>query len=518
MPQFSYPIPDIYQMITRPVIVAIVKQIMDGTGIPASAFIEYKGEHGQTPTWRSFIDKSNPNTEDGFGKMPFIEKVQVEVDENPLEDFLLSTPYHYPDNKRVWHDPNLNITLSPFYERAEYSINFTYRTPDKGTATQWRSNMMRRIKVKFTDMSMIARYQIIIPHLILNFLKQFWTMREAIAGYDDTWSEYFLNHRLQKLVKLVDQAGNNPEIALDETQLDILGSFQFTDVPKEERQDDGSCYNISFSYKFRFDHPAGFVLKYPLTIHNQLVPQAFRPDKPHRYDPHAILGNSSQSMSRYDEIIQQVGGKKNTIVGGHLVPWFDDWSPDKGYHNTSPLLQLLCRIDADDPTNLMDLRQLEQAGLKMSDTTRQYMIDNYRDLNKHAACGVYFAVYVNDDVLDQREYYVTKDLVVRLRNTPDMRNFYHLVIFVINDLLALTPAAKKVLRYNPPMFKELVNTLDPDIDPDSIEVLAGKYIREFEYQRILTQINTSSKWYGRKHFLMRPTVLGAMVKNLKGVV
>jgi len=512
MPQFSYPIPDIYQMITRPVIVSVIKQIMEGTGISKDAFIEYKGEHNQVPTWRSFISKEN--IQDQGAKMVFIEKVQVDVEENPLEEFILSTPYHYPDNKKVWEDPTLGITLSPFYERAEYTVNFTYRTPDKGTATQWRSNMMRRMKIKFSDMSMIARYQIIIPQLIIHFLNQFYKMRENIAGYGDTWNDYFLKNRLQHMVKLVDQAGNNPEIAFDETQLDILGNFQFTDAPKEERQEDGSCYTISFSYKFRFDHPRGFVLKYPLVIHNQLVPRDFRPPTPHRYDPHAILGNSSQSMSRYDVIIQQVGGKKEGLIGGHLVPWFDDWSPDKGYHNTSPLLQLLCKIDADDPTALIDLRALQGSGLKFSDTLRDYMAANHRDLQKHAACGIHYAVYVNNDMLDSREYYVTKDLVVRTRNTMDMRNVYHVVIFIMNDLLSLTPDAKRTLQWNPAMFKELVSSLEPSIDVDSIEVLAGKYIGDFEYQRVAGLINTSSKWYNRKHFLMRPTALSSLVSKI----
>lgn len=512
MPQFSYPVPDVYQMITRPVIVAIVKQIMGGTGISDDAFIEYKGEHSQTPTWRSFIDSKNPiATNDA--KMPFIEKIQIEVDENPLEEFILSTPYHYPDNKKVWEDPILGIVLSPFYERAEYTINFTYRTPDKGTATAWRTNMMRRMKVKFSDMSMIARYQIIIPHLILRFLKQFYTMRENISGYGDDWNTYFVQRALQKMVKLVDQAGNNPEIAIDETQLDILGNFQFTDVPKEERLDDGSCYTISFSYKFRFDHPKGFVLKYPLVIHNQLMPQAFRPEKPHRYDPHSVVGNSSQSMSRYDVIIQQMGGKKEGKVGGNLVPWFDDWSPKLVHHKVSPLLQLLCKVNPDDPTSLIDLRQLQSSGLKFSDTLGAFMVKNHRTLNRHAAGPIFFAVYVNDDVLDQSQYYITKDLVVRTRNTLDMRDVHHVVVFAMTDILSMTPDGRKELARNPEMFKEIVQALEPSINTDAIEVLAGKLIPDAEFQRVASFINTSSTWYNRDQSLVRPLALSSLVQK-----
>lgn len=510
MPQFSYPIPDIYQMITRPVIVAVIKQIMEGTGIHQDSFIEYKGEQGQVPTWRTFIDRRNVGSI-ADSKMPFIEKVQVEVDENPLEEFILSTPYHYPDNKRVWHDPNLDITLSPFYQRAEYTINFTYRTPDKGSAVQWRNGMRRRFKLKFTDMSMLANYQIIIPPLILVFLKKMWEMRENISGYGDTWSEYFLSNRLQKLVKLVDQAGNNPEIAIDETQLDILGNFEFTDPPREERQEDGSCYLVNFSYKFRFDHPMGFVLKYPLVIHNQLVPPNMRPDKPHRYDPHGLLGNSSQSMSRYDVIVQQECLRKEGEIGGHLVPWFDDWFPTMGYHNTSPLLQLLCRVDPDDPTMLIDLGQLSQAGLKISETTEKYMRDNYDKLHLHAASAIYIAVYIGQDRLDSRGYYITKDLAVRTRVPMDMRNNYHVVISVMDDLLVLTPDARKTLQRNPAAFKEIVTTLEPSIDPDSIETLSDVYIPDLEYQRVSGLVQDSSEWYNRKVFLIRPTVMGGMV-------
>lgn len=510
MPQFSYPIPDIYQMITRPVIVAVVKQIMSGTGISEDSFIEYKGEQGQVPTWRTFIDRRNVQAI-ADSKMPFIEKVQIEVDENPLEEFILSTPYHYPDNKRVWHDEALGITLSPFYQRAEYTINFTYRTPDKGSATTWRNNMRRRFKLKFTDMSMLANYQIIIPPLILVFLKKMYEMRENISGYGDSWSDYFLSHRLQKLIKLTDQAGNNPEIAIDETQLDILGNFEFTDAPREERQEDGSCYLINFSYKFRFDHPMGFVLKYPLVIHNQLIPPNMRPEKPHRYDPHALLGNSSQSMSRYDVIVQQECMRKEGEVGGHLVPWFDDWAPTVGYHNTSPLLQLLCRVDPDDPTMLIDFNQLSKAGLKISEVTERYMREHSNVLHLHAASGIYVAVYVNNDRLDSRGYYITKDLAVRTRVPMDMRNNYHVVVFIMNDLLSLTPDGRKALQRDPDAFKELVNALEPSIAKDSVETVGDVYINDREYQRVCGLIDTSSDWYNRSVFLIRPTVMSGMV-------
>lgn len=507
MPEISYPIPDIYQMITRPVIVSVVKQIMQGTGISKESFIEYKGEHEQVPVWRTFIDKKNTQTNND-SKMIFMEKVQVEVDENPLEEFILSTPYHYPDNKRVWHDEALGITLSPFYHRAEYTINFAYRTPDKGTATTWRNNMRRRFKLKFTDMSMTAEYQIVIPKLIIVLMKELYDMRQRVEPYNDTWSDYFKSHRLQKLLKLVDQSGKNPEIGFDETQLDILGNFDFTDPPREERQEDGSCYVVNFSYKFRFDHPMGFTFKYPLVIHNQIVPAKWRPDKPHRYDPHALLGNSSQSMSRYDVIVQQECMRKEGEIGGHLVPWFDDWSPKVGYHNTSPLLQLLIRVDDTDPTLVVDLMDPK---LKISENTLNHMRKHYDKLHQHSRNGIFIGLYINDDRLDQRGYYVTEDLKIKTRVPMYKRNVHHLVIFVLNDLLALTPDGKRDLQRDPEFFKELCNTLEPSIKLDDIEVLGDTYIADREFQRILGRIDTSSNWYNRRVFLVRPTVLGSMI-------
>lgn len=510
MPIISYPTPDIYQMITRPVIVSIVKQIIEGTGINQDIFIEYAGEHTQTPVWRSFIS-NDPIDVNHSSRMPFYEKIQVETEDNPLEEFILSTPVDYPDNKKIWEDKALGITLSPFYERSEVTINFTYRTPDKGSATRWRNAMRRRFKIKFTDMSMIAHYNVIIPRLLVYFLHNFWKMRENIAGYDQSWDEWFNTNALQKFVTLVMQNGSEPELAMDETQLDILGNFDFTTPPKEDRNEDGSCYTISFSYKFRFDRPNGFILKYPLVIHNQMVPAKLRPANPHRYDPHAVLGNASQSMSRYDVIMQDMGVKRDSLLGGHLVPWFDDWWPKSGYHNLSPLLQLLTRVDADDPTKLIDLEELRSAGLKFSDTTHEYLVREHRYLNRHARSAVHVAVYVNDDLLDSSAYYVTKELVVRLRSTPDMRNVYHVVIFLINDLFGLCSDAYDRLVHFPDAADEILMTLEPTLKDCLPKRLGNKLIPRDEWQKAVCKINTSSKWYGRKHFLVRPTVLGCMI-------
>lgn len=510
MPQFSYPVPDIQQMITRPVIMSVVRQIIEATGIDESIFIQYTGEHTQTPIWNTFLGGDALPQEDPT-RSPYMEKIQVETDENPLEEFLLSTPYHYPDNKILWHDESLGIILTPFYERAEVNINFTYRTPDKGSATRWATGMRRRFRTKFKDLSMVASYQFILPRLIVNFMHQFWKMRENIAGYDQSWDDWFKSNLKQRVVTMGTVAGTGVELAFDEMQLDILGSFDFTDIPKAERQEDSSCYNISFSFKFRFDRPNGYVLKYPLIIHNQLVPAKYRPRNPHRYDPHAVLGNASQSMSRYDTILQDCGVTRKSQVGGHLVPWFDDWSPNKGYKNCSPLLQLLTRIEADDPTKLIDFLALRENGLHFSDITEKYMRDEYRYLNKHSKCALHVAVYVNDDLLDPSAYYVTKELTVRLRTPADMRNMYHVVVFILNDLFALDAEATERLQYNPDAADEIITTLEPTLKDCLPKRLANKLIPRDEWQRVVSKINTSSKMYGRKYFLMRPTVLGSML-------
>lgn len=514
MPQLHYFVPDIEQMITRPVITAVTNQIIEATGMSPDTFIEYTGDQQQTTMYRSFIDKEPINAVNNV-RFPFYEKIQVEVDDNPLEEFLLSTPWNYPDNKRVWWDDKLGIILEPVYERSEVTLNFTYRTPDKGSAARWQKGMQRRFKIKFTDMSMVASYNILLPRLIVKFLYDFWKMRETVEGYGDTWSDYFNNHAMQKMVKLTDQSGKNPEIAIDETQLDILGNFEFTTAPKEERQDDGSAYTIGFSYKFRFDRPVGFNLHYPLVIHNQMIPSSMRNPKPHSYDPRSILGNATQSTSRYDAILRQQAQSHETKIGGHLVPWFDDWKPKVGYKNTSPLLQTLIRIDETNPYLVLDIMEMAEQGLIISPNTLTYLRMSYRFLNKHSMAALYIGLYSNDNAIDHQMYYITEDLKIMSRVKLDLRKCYHVVFFLINDLFGMTQDATKVLQRNPDIAEEILTTLEPTIANDLPKRLGDKFISRDEWQRVVSKINTSSSWYGREQFLIRPTVLGAMIRKME---
>lgn len=514
MPQICLPVPDLYQMVTRPVITAIIKQIIKATGIPESTFIEYQGEHEGIPQWRSWIQpEAKDQDQSRFG---FYHKVQIDTQEEPLEDTILSTAYHYLDNKIVWEDEALGIQLRPYYEHVEFTINFTYRTLDKGAATRWRNDMRKRFKIKFVDESFTAKYNPVVSRTVIKFLYKFWQMREANAPYGETWDDYFRKNAQQAMTILGMQNGANPEIALQETQLDILGNFEFTNPPKDERVQDGSNYSVGFSYKFRFDRINGFMLRYPLVIHNQPIPKSFIPEN-QLYNPYAVEGvNSSMSMSRYQTILRQGGFGPQPPFAGEIVPYFDDWYPSRVPRALTPGVQLLIRVDEDDPTKIIDLKNID--GFTIDPELQAFMERHHRKLTLYAGCPIHVCYFNGDVGHDHQDTYVTKDLVVRTTKPMSVRDTHHLVLYFFNDFMSISKPIHEDLRRHPTLLYKFLDMLSPQFKRNDSypPIVGGKLVREPEYYDCLRSVKTSFVGFQKRPLRPWLTVLEAGMIMKKG--
>ncbi|QDB71148.1 virion-associated protein [Serratia phage Moabite] len=508
MPQLALPIPDVYASVTRRVNVSIIRAIMNVTGIKDDTFIEFAGENEAVPTWLTTLDQKVYN-ENNTAKFPFYQKIKVDYQEEVNDDPILSTAYHYNDLMLAWNDPKRKINVSPFREQVKATLNFTYRTIDKNAAQNWRSMMRRKIMRHFIDETFNAAFYYVMPVQVVAMLAIFHEMKEKIAGDGDTFEDYLKNNAVGDLATMVDNAGRNATYVFREQQLDILGNFEFSAPPIEEKLPDGNCYDITFTYRFSYDRPIGMIVKYPLVIHNQLIPPGLRKDRG-LYSPADQRGLSSGSTRRYYELFKNFTWSAADPIF-NIIPFYDDWMPTQVVADTSPIAQFLIRVDQDNPKKVINLRELGKN--KFNEQFLEYIRDQRLMVPRATACAAHISVYENDRPIDQRDIFIDEDLNIFCQYDLDVKSVYHVRVNVFTQLLNLQPFAVRYLQEHPDTLNMIVDALDPFFLKNGgvyPKALNGKFVTMDEYFRVARELRvTAERFYSLTYkSIILPTVLG----------
>lgn len=509
MPQFTYPIPDVREMITRPTELAVIRQIAAITGTKEDTFIEFGGMNEGIPTWKSLLGQENAPT----GRFASFDKIQVTAEERIDEDYYLSTAYLYPsDAKTIWYDGDIGISLRPIYEKVKTTLSFRYRTVDLSTARNWITGMKRRILMNWLDQSLQSKYKVAIGPTVTEFLHEFHRMSQNVAPDGSSFEDWLDKRFLQKHTTLTTLDGRFPQVVLEETQLDVVGWFTFGELPKPQRAQQESAYEIEFTYEFQYERPTEMALKYPLMIHNQLVNKKYRPDYV-VYDPVNLHGYATRSVSAYTQLLRNIGQFDRFARAGRILPYYDDWwpLPEHIVPSTTNVVQQLIGVDPNDPTLIIDFRN--PGTFTLSDTMLAYMTRTRADLIKRTRSAVNIALYENDSLYEPSELYVDDSLCLRSRNPLDVKKLYHMRLTLFNDLFYLTKEAELIIRENPDYVTMILVGLDGRMATNGFlpKPNSGGFITRADWTRAVEWLRTTSDNFKTDYRQVGHTLLNFLV-------
>jgi hypothetical protein len=328
MPKVIVPIRDTDETVLRPVITGVVKQILEYTELKEDDVqVFFPGTENKTFQPGSSINKEGvPNQLKGA----FYNQVAIEVDEQYEHDRILATAVFHPENLFIFRDDHLETSIKPVYSSCEVTINIRFRALDKVTAIRWRDQMRSRIsRGRITHLHTLV-YSYFIPGAYMEILKEIHRLRENVAGYGQDWDTYFKQTVSPKATIQTDMAGKNQAWSMAESQMRVIGYFDYDGAPEQGgREDGGETWTINLAYKFKYDKPVGAVMMYPLVIHNQLLDQRFRP----KHGPYEVIDQerayawSTGALSRF-EMGNRV--KRYQDDDGVCIPSFDEWYPSQG--------------------------------------------------------------------------------------------------------------------------------------------------------------------------------------------
>lgn len=485
MPKLVLTVPDVDQSVLRPVVIDITRQLFAITGIPENTTVFYPGDMERAAQPGSIIGKPGGD----INTMPYTNKITVEVDENYEQDRILSSAVYRPENLFIFRDDRIETAIKPVYSTTDMTLTFHYRAADKASATRWRDDIKARISMMRDVRIHSLSYAYLIPPEFLVILKELHRMREAIDGYDEDYDTYFRANATQRASILTTQVGTQGMWAISETQMEVVGFFDFDGTPdKGSKEDEGDTWSISFTYKFKYDKPIACAMFYPLIIHNQVVDQAFRPDA--AVDtPEQHVRTYSLSASNFHSFEKGV-----TLIGvpqGVAIPPYDEFIPGSVIPYTLRIFTALVTLDLETDGDITNLMSLDDLGdIEMHPSIIEFLQTEALYVTKARQSIFGLQLYRGIDLLPPESVMLTTLLTVRSLVELSPRDYHHVRLSLFTDFSQLTAQALDRAREHGTALRLILDAIDPSLAQKGLlpPILSGDYITKTDLQKAIDEI------------------------------
>ena len=485
MPTIDVKVPDTYTAMTRPIALGIIKSIVAMTGLPIDR-VSFPGLLEKEKDAAALLGT-------GLGDHPLFRtaadtKIEVKLIEKFDENYLINTPIHQSDALAIFQDKAISTLLRPIYSRMICTIELKIRTADYSLAQGWINDQ----KIKFTqgrnEHSHDIEYHYPIPQECLIILKHLHSLREAQAGYGESWDQWISKNIAKKATVLSTLNGKPKMLAIKETAVNILGWWEFTDPPENQKSEVGATREITFSYKYQYDQPTHLSMIYPICVHNQMLDMKYI--GPEEFTRYGWLEGDKSLTHRVDDVFRKQYMHLDFKLGGVRIPHFDEWYPTTVPLATATLALALCKIEPDDTTLILDLNDLKSFGARQE--ILAFMSAYSADLLQSGDNPFIVTVYKNGVAMKGDKLTIGPDLIVKSIEPLDLRGVYHLRVGLLTDLTLLTPKGVDTLRNNPTICHEIMDRLDSNMLSKNLlpKVLGGRVISKPAMSAAVKQINS----------------------------
>lgn len=491
MPRLIQEVPTNYDSVLRPVVMSVAQRLCKILRMPEDIQILFPGNAEKMAQIGSTLQSTADTTE-----FRYKNRFRIGVTESTDEPAILTTAVAINDNIPIFADTDLGLIIKPIYSKTDLQLSLVYRGTSKADVRKMRDDCIARSAMLRTTNVHEITYHYEIPYDFLHLIKDIYEAREAVAGYDgDTpdLSKYVRDHVTPRATNLTTLIGTSPTVAIAETQACSIGYFDFSGAPVlESKEAEGGLYAIEMTYTFSFNKIIGCAASYPLVVHNQLIPDRWY-DRPlasgNIVNPDQRLRYASASTEAMQSFTPIYTDRCISKLGGFRIPEFDDWVPDAVWPKTSTLLAIMLMVDLEDLTMLANLREL---GMYQIDAdVLDFMVGESPYMTRYLQSIFHCELYRGAAMVEDAAVVVDEDLDVRTVNALNPRDQLHLRISVVNDLLALDPAAISRLREAGPVALKILAALqarffDGIILPD---LVGGRVIRPEDFKAIAVRIN-----------------------------
>lgn len=457
MPNFSLTVPETSQSVSRPITFDIIRQVQEITKIDKDTKIFFAGDIQKMQTAGTSIDSDT----DRFAIFNSDRYAFIELEEDYDHDALGSTAVTRKEHNPVFIDDKLKVIVAPVYATSNIVINFKYRCPSKTEALRWRDDIRIRVS-QMRDLNLHSiTYHYMLPTEILLVLKAIYDKRETYLGYGQTFEEYVIEHASDRLTLIGDLVGNDCRLAISETQMRIIGLYGFDGIPeKAERNDSNGMWEINFSYKFSYEKPIACTMKYPIIVHNQLLPANITTFTDTSYDLDKVSKSFSISLDALNSF------ESDTLMNARVdpnallrLPSFDDYVIPFATRGTGSVFIALAEVDIIDNRTLFNLDEL---GSFVIDPDIMAFIkgSEYPYICKLYKSIIQVELYRNEFLTSNGTILCDSSANIKASQDLDLRNQHRVRFSLVVDLTMLDRAALDRLRKYPKALVKIIAAMN----------------------------------------------------------
>lgn len=487
MPRVILAVPEMENLIERPVVLGVVRDLFTYTGIDPSTSILFPSDLNVAVQNGSAIGNN-----DDTAMFNQRSKLFITVEEKPYEYAPQTSAAFRANQKPFFFDETYGIVGRVEYKHMQVRVSIRYRARDKNEAKRWHSEMLGRIDLQRNVFMHRINYAAPIPLEFLYILKELHSAMESHLGYNVSFDDYVKNHILSSVTCVTDQAGKNGLQVIPEVQGRIQGWFDNDFTDPGEREDNTTNWNTSVDYIFTYEKPMTMGLVYPLFIHQRLIPESILPRFSNEFPK--TSSRTDQRRTLYGQALQQfeVGTfrDKTRALHGYDIPWYDEWIPRTVRQYTMRVFTARCVTDPNDRRavcNIADVQpivKLKPSIMNFLKGEGKYMIYPY---------GSIFTLdlYEEHDFVDFKTVRMDTNLDIRTTFDMDLRKNYHVRLGLIDTLLILSPEAVLRLRADPTVLYDVISVLYPNIpNPSERYPTIGEppYIPGWVWEKLIEDI------------------------------
>lgn len=454
MPSQSVTLPDIEQSVARPAIFEILNQIFTITNLSKDTKIIYRGHATAIQTPGTSIDDNSRDAKFAADRYTFVEVV-----EQYQPGALQETHVHSNEHAAVFLDKDLGLVLRPVYTTSDVTIQIRYRAPSEAEVKRWMAEMlMKTARGRDIDLHTVS-YTYPLPYPLIELIEDVWTLREAVAGYGESFMDYITTHSSNRLTLLANRAGEMRHLAIKERQTRIEGLFDISGLPDAPTKDNASgAWEIAFGYKFSYQRPDGLFIKYPIAVHQQFLPTKYLDFLGTEEDPATRNHYYSQSYDALSAFEGDRGGRLGILSNPYIrIPNFDDHDLSNVPPGTATVLTAMCFVEPDGKT-LLDLKDLGDYAID-SDVIA-FMKSESVHLPHLYHSLIHVSVYADESQLLNDRFIVTPELVIMSVEPLDLRKTYRVRLSMVTNIHNAVRAAIDRLGKFPLAFTKVLSALN----------------------------------------------------------
>lgn len=465
MPREAIAIREVERAVSRPIAFAIIRELFPRWGIDnhEKASLRMFGTTDSLPTTHSTLHKE-AKPQRLFNDLA----VSIEVDENYVEYGAGYQPYKEKEAVPIFNDPYLRIGVRPVYREVQAVISVTFEAKSRTHAQQIGRKMQAEMRAysQYDHHEVEYHYQIR-PEIIL-IMKELWELRDKNFRYADTFEEWFNKYVDPRITTNYNHGNKGHQLAIRESQVSIIGYYDFSDPPRTNPNDTGHKHEYTFSYKYTYMRPEHLIMYYPIAIHNQMIPDRFI-DKEKILDASDFYGVAGWSHRSLMEL-NYANGRPNLEqrVGGIKVPFYDDWDNFTFSASFEPMFTALLYFNEEKPKELINISDM--GSWKFKESLMKYIQKRKKGNFRPFDSIVQFTLHEWEKIKDWDLMSIDENFVISFDGGRHGRNNYHFITCLVTDPSRLTDDAIRDLLEDGDLTKDYLDTIYPGIG-DQI----GKY-------------------------------------------